>query len=571
MDHLKVRIKMLLYSIVMTSLIIVVGIVGYYFISESNNNIKAMYNENLLANQWINDNRTQAKAIEADIYYIILNTADKKKQESALKDLDYRKGVFNANWEKYKNSDNDEYEQGLITVIDSNLKKYRDGREEVLKLAADGKEKEALDKFSEVEEYAQAFHDKLGDLAVYNGKLADNLNDETQSQYSLAIKIFIAIGVFSELIGIVLASFISNKIAKPLSIAVKHLKTVSQGNFTLKIPTKLKERRDEIGEIVNAIDLMQISLKSLIIDVKDESSNIKQVVYNISQNIEKVNNNLEDVSANTEEITASLEETAAAADEMQASTSEFEKAVQSVAGLAQNGAEASGEIKKRADHIKVNFMESQQKAKDIFSKTKNDLELAIENSKIVNQINLLSEVIMQITSQTNLLALNASIEAARAGELGRGFAVVANEIKNLAEQSKDAVVEIQNTTEKVTDAVDKLSNTSNQLLMFMSEETQKDYDLMINATVEYAKDADFIDNIVTEFSSTSEELLASIKEILRTVEQITFASNNGAEGTTNIAKEISDVSERSNNITQETNKSKESVDNLEGKILKFQV
>ncbi|MEG0440668.1 MAG: methyl-accepting chemotaxis protein, partial [Solibacillus sp.] len=78
------------------------------------------------------------------------------------------------------------------------------------------------------------------------------------------------------------------------------------------------------------------------------------------------------------------------------------------------------------------------------------LEEAMENSKVVTQINVLSESIMQISSQTNLLALNAAIEAARAGEAGRGFAVVADEIRKLAEESKNTVIEIQGITEKVT-------------------------------------------------------------------------------------------------------------------------
>ncbi len=85
------------------------------------------------------------------------------------------------------------------------------------------------------------------------------------------------------------------------------------------------------------------------------------------------------------------------------------------------------------------------------------LEQALKEAKVVEQIGVLADSILAITGQTNLLALNASIEAARAGEAGKGFAVVAEEIRVLAEQSKDAVANIQAVTENVDNAVGNLA------------------------------------------------------------------------------------------------------------------
>lgn len=571
MDNFKIRTKILVSSMVMILLVIIVGGVGYYYISKTNDNVNSMYKDNLLSVEWLNDSRAEARAIESDIYSIILHTEDKNMQNKLLDDINSRKEIFNTDWENYKKIDLNEHDQELVSVIEADLKKYREGREAALKSAVEGNAKEALNKFNEIKVSEQAFQDNLKVLAANASKEADNINEENASAYKNSIKVFLLIGIFSVITGIFMAVFTSKKIVNPLNYAVGYLKVISKGDFSLDIDNKLKNRKDEVGDIIKAIELMKSSLNELITDIKNESGSIKQVVYNVLNDINKINENLEDVSSSTEEITAGLEETAAAADEIQSSSIEIEKAVESVAQTAQSGAEASGEIKNKADNIRESFMESQKKAKDIFIKTKGNLEVAIENSKIVNQINVLSDVIMQITSQTNLLALNAAIEAARAGELGRGFAVVANEIKTLAEQSKDAVGEIQSITGKVTDAVVTLSDTSNRLLGFMSEEIQKDYDLMIDATEEYTKDVDFMDGIVTEFSSTSEELLATIKENLRMIEQITCAANDGATGAANIAKEISVVSENSNSIFNEANKSRESVDKLEEKVLKFKI
>ena len=384
--------------------------------------------------------------------------------------------------------------------------------------------------------------------------------------YVMGITALIIISIVS-----LFSIFISKAITAPLFLAIKHLKTIATGDFSMKAPEAFLRRKDEIGEIMKAIVSMQEALKSLVKDVKVGSYDIREVVNTVSQNIKVLSKNIEEVSVITEELSAGLEETAASTRSMSTTSVEIEKVVESVAQQAHKGALAAGDINIKAVEIKKDFINSQCKALDIFQQTKDLLEKAIEDSKVVENITVLSEVIMQITSQTNLLALNASIEAARAGELGKGFAVVANEIKMLADQSKNAVIEIQNTTQKVTEAVMHLSDVSNQLLSFMEKETQSDYKKMLSVAEQYSEDAGFIDELVAEFSSTSEELLASIQEISKSIAQIAYCSDEGAGGTNHIAERITDITEESNRITQETNKTKQSVERLERGIARFKI
>jgi len=316
---------------------------------------------------------------------------------------------------------------------------------------------------------------------------------------------------------------------------------------------------------------MQNSIKDLVHDVINEASNVSSVINGAIENISDLNGQIEDVSATTEEVSAGMEEMAASAQEMNATSSEIDRAVESIAAKAQDGASAAGAISEKANKLKEDFLVSRKNAQEVFIEVKGKLENALEEAKAVEQINVLAEAILQITSQTNLLALNAAIEAARAGEAGRGFAVVADEIRKLAENSSSTVAKIQDITQTVVQSVGNLSSSSNALLNYMATDVNRDYKTMLNATDEYNKDAQSIAELVTDFSATSEELAASMQNMIKAISEITDSNNEAAEGTQSIAQKTTIVAERSNNVLLQANSTKESADKLNAAVARFKV
>ncbi len=275
---------------------------------------------------------------------------------------------------------------------------------------------------------------------------------------------------------------------------------------------------------------------------------LKERVGEISKQIEALDSNIEDIAASTEELAATMEETSAIAVEIAGTSLEIAGSIQDFADKAQQGKETSEHIKESAVNTMQSVAEAQNKALHIFEETKATLSQAIEDSKIVDQITILSSSITQIMSMTNLLALNASIEAARAGEAGRGFSVVADEIRRLAEQSKGNIAEIQAITEKVKTAVGNLAGSASLLLSFVSEDVNRDYEFMRQIGDKYSEDALMINHLFTDFSVTSQDLLTSISGLLTNLDQITQATSDGADGTTDIAGQVSDIKGISNQV-----------------------
>jgi len=373
------------------------------------------------------------------------------------------------------------------------------------------------------------------------------------------------------LLVITISIFMAGFISKPIELAADHLSILAKADFTHEIPDKLLRRKDEIGKLINSMNLMSNSIRSVVHNVINEATTVKDNISISTQNLIKLTSQVESVSATTEEMSAGMEETAASTEEMNATSQEIKNAVESIAKKTQDGGIIAEEISKRAKELKENAVNSQKSARVIRVDIDSDMRLAIEESKAVDKINMLADSILQITSQTNLLALNAAIEAARAGEAGRGFAVVAEEIRKLAEDSKNTVNEIQNITKLVINSVYNLTRSSEKALSFIDTTVIADYKTMVNSGEQYYKDSESVKDLVTDFSATSEELLASIQCMVEAINEISVSNNEGAQGTQDIAERASDVMQEATNVTDLMKATEQSSDRLAVAIAKFKV
>ena len=371
--------------------------------------------------------------------------------------------------------------------------------------------------------------------------------------------------------GAVLAFLIGHTLSKAIVRINTQLNKFSEGDYTHKLDERNLKLKGELGDISRSTDKLQQSVKGIIKTVIDESRTIESTVSLTLGKISDLTGNIEEVSATTEQLSAGMQQTAATMQEMNATSSEIEAAVDRIAKKAHETSSAAKDISNNALKLKIRAKESKDYAYNIYQGTNNELIKAIEESKSIEQIKLLSDAIMQITSQTNLLALNAAIEASRAGEAGRGFAVVADEIRKLAEDSKKAVGEIQGVTNNVLNAVKNLVTSSQNILNFIENTVIRDYDSQVDDSEQYSRDASHIDDLVLDFRSTSEELLAAISNMMKAINEVTISTSEAADGTTNIAIKASEILEKGNAVVEISQNSKNASDNLKHYVSGFRI
>lgn len=363
---------------------------------------------------------------------------------------------------------------------------------------------------------------------------------------------------------------INRDLIRPLQSVVDKIKEIAEsgGDLTQNIDYV---SGDEIGQLATEFNRMQDSLRQMIATIIAHVSQARQAVDETDTSINELASFVSHVSTTSEELAAGMEEMAASTQQMYAVTTEIQATMEAISDKAQKGAQTAQQISTRAHELKHKSISSKEEATRIYTGTQEKLAHALARSKEVEKIRSIADSILQITSQTNLLALNATIEAARAGEAGRGFAVVAEEIRKLADYSKDAISEIQGITDVVLDSVDNLVTTSQEMLRFINEQVIPDYDMLVETGEQYDQDANMVESMTNDFNSTSQETVASVQTVVKAINDIAHVSNEAAEGVSNIAEKVLNISGKSQDVARQTQEVKEITDKLNQLCSKFKV
>ncbi|MBQ9119828.1 MAG: methyl-accepting chemotaxis protein [Lachnospiraceae bacterium] len=339
-----------------------------------------------------------------------------------------------------------------------------------------------------------------------------------------------------------------------------------EGDLTERIPVKSK---DEVGQLVEGINSFIEQLQNIIRTIQAESLRLNQSVANITGGIHESNENVSSVSAVMEQLSASMQEITATLDRITNGTQSVLEAAEFIEGQVGEGNTFVDAVKERAEQVKVSVTGSKDTTNQMIAEIRELLEVAIENSKSVDQIDTLTGDILNISSQTNLLALNASIEAARAGEAGRGFAVVADEIRVLADSSRQAANNIQVISHTVTEAVENLAENAEKMLEFINTTVLADYDDFEGIAGQYHDDADNMAQMLQNFKNSAEHLTQTMEDMVNGVSGINVAVDESAQGVASAADSTNQLVDAMTGIRGEADGNKEISDKLRIEVERF--
>ncbi len=393
---------------------------------------------------------------------------------------------------------------------------------------------------------------------------------DAKAQITQIISLIAGIMFVLTIICAILGFGIVRRIVKALHQGTDAVEKVAKGNLKVEIDEKNLQRKDEIGNICRAINMLKEDLKGMIAGVKEQSRELNDDSVALGNKTQESSDYIMQVERAVEEIAQGAgnqaQETQSATENIIVMGNMIEETANEIDLLNANA--------KQIKELGQTAAETLQNLQQINQKTKTSIDVIYEQTNTTNtsaqKIKEATALITDIAEETNLLSLNASIEAARAGEQGRGFAVVASQIQKLAEQSNESARQIEQIITLLLSDSEKAVETMEEVKEIMESQSEN----MRKTDEEVKQVLGQVDASIEAIGRVAEKT-TKINEarvnVTDTVQNLTAVAQENAASTQESAASVNQVSDIIHEIANNAKELKDIAEQMDKSMDRFEI
>ncbi|MEH6888784.1 methyl-accepting chemotaxis protein [Bacillus sp. JJ864] len=380
--------------------------------------------------------------------------------------------------------------------------------------------------------------------------------EEVDSLLATLRNTFIGLACAGVLVAIVVSYFFARRLTRPLQSLTNQVQKVAEGDLTLQMKV---QTNDEVGVLTKHFNDMVGQMNEMVSRIKYNVSSVQQSADNLHYltnetvaSSKEVSSAMDDVTGGASTLANSVEEISAQLENMEQSVGQVNDSVISIKDVTNQADEASQSGLKTMQRL----VNTREESSSVVFETETAAE-KLDHS--VQSIQNVVELIKGISDQTNLLALNASIEAARAGEQGKGFAVVAEEVRKLAEQSKEAtgdiasiIAEVQQEVARVVEVIGKLKDIAN-VQDHVTKDAEQSFRIVISVVNTIITSVERISTEVQKIGHEQKDITQVMQTIAETSQESAAVSEEVNAATETQVAHLEKVSGTMKQLTVEMN------------------
>jgi methyl-accepting chemotaxis protein len=387
---------------------------------------------------------------------------------------------------------------------------------------------------------------------------------QLEAVQSSILRLILGVGAAMAGSAVVVALLAARTIVRPIERLAEASQRVAAGDFSA---TAQVEQRNEIGQLQDAFLQMTVQLRRMLHDEREQREYMQAMIAEymtfvasvargdltaqltldgegweddplvvLGHNLNEMVDNLRDMTVRTREaaqnlgsgaaeILAATTQQASGASEQSAAIAQTTTTVDELKTIAEQSVARAQEVASASQHT-VETSRAGQRAVDetvgsmreIRGRVEGIAENILALSEQTQQIGEIIATVSDIAAQSNILALNASVEAARAGEYGKGFAVVAVEVRNLAEQSRQATAQVK----AILSDIQKATNAT----VMATEEGTKDVEEGVRLAAQAGEAIEQLAEVIEGSAQAATQMVAGGRQQSTGVEQIAVAMQN---------------------------------------------